>query len=67
MALLSGTKEAYLYDILKKQNREKDFHKEMSNVSFLVNITMGNCYYGGNNHNPNIYRNEKTFKTKTLI
>lgn len=35
-ALLSGTREAYLYDVLKKLNRTKDYQKELGKNSFYV-------------------------------
>ncbi len=35
LALYSGTFEAYLYDLLKKQNNQKKFHKKMGNLAVV--------------------------------
>ncbi len=48
VAFLSGTMEAYLYDILKRDNKEADFHKEMSRVETYGNMgLMISIFTGG--------------------
>ncbi len=56
-AVLSGTTEAYLYDLLKRDNRQNEFHKLManfhafSNAGLLISALSGGFIYyfmGGN-------------------
>ncbi|MCV6599314.1 MAG: MFS transporter [Alphaproteobacteria bacterium] len=48
MAFASGTNEAYLYDVLKKQNKEKDAIKEQGKVSaYMLYGTAAATFIGG--------------------
>ena len=38
ISLISGTVDAYLYDILKKSNKEKNYHKRVSKMKTIENI-----------------------------
>ena len=38
LAFISGTMEAYLYDVLKKQNKEQNYHKKFSKMETIENI-----------------------------
>ncbi len=38
ISLLSGTTEAYLYDLLKKRNKQGSFHKKMGKYSMMQDI-----------------------------
>ena len=40
ISLISGTLEAYLYDLLKKQKRESVFHKEFAKLKMLDNLAL---------------------------
>ena len=39
-ALLSGTIEAYLYDLLKRNNKEKNFHNKLAKMESVTSINM---------------------------
>ncbi len=38
VAFLSGTMDAYLYDLLKKEDKQENFHKELSRIETYGNI-----------------------------
>lgn len=38
ISLFSGTAEAYLYDLLRKNNKEKAFHKKLAKLKTIENI-----------------------------
>ena len=51
MSMISGTLEAYMYDLLKKQSKEKAFHKKfakynmMNDLGLLIAVLVGGVVY----------------------